>query len=82
VVAKAYRRRGLNTILIQQAIAYAASQGAKIIEAYPLINPGEKYRMVGESFMGFASTFKRLGFRPASDKSKVRNIMKLIITQE
>jgi len=80
VVAKAYRRQGLNTLLIQGAIDYAASHGAKIIEAYPFINPGKKYRRVGEAFMGFASTFERLGFRAVSDKSKVRNIMRLYLT--
>jgi len=69
----------MNPPLIQGAIDYAASHGARIIEAYPFINPGKKYRMVGEAFMGFASTFERLGFRPVSDKSKVRNIMRLYL---
>jgi len=35
-VAKAYRRRGLTSILIQAAIEYARACGAEIIEAYPL----------------------------------------------
>ena len=79
VVAKAYRRQGMNLPLIQGAVDYAASHGARIIEAYPFINPRKKNRMVGEAFMGFASTFQRLGFQPVSDRSKVRNIMRLYL---
>lgn len=79
VVAKAFRRQGMNTLLIRGAVDYATTHGARIIEAYPFINPGKRYRMVGEAFMGFASTFERLGFRPVSDKSKVRNTMRLYL---
>jgi GNAT superfamily N-acetyltransferase len=81
VIAKAYRRKGLTTILAEEAVRYATQNGAKIIEAYPLINPDGKYRLVGESFMGFASTFERLGFEQVSDRSKVRNIMRFYVSE-
>jgi GNAT superfamily N-acetyltransferase len=80
VIDKAYRRKGLTTMLTKEAVHYAAQNGARIIEAYPLINPDGKYRMVAESFMGFASTFGRLGFQQVSDLSRARNIMRLYIT--
>ena len=81
VIAKAYRRKGLTTILAEEAVRYATQNGAHIIEAYPLINPDGKYRLVGESFMGFASTFERLGFEQVSDRSKVRNIMRFYVSE-
>jgi GNAT superfamily N-acetyltransferase len=80
VIAKEYRRRGVATALAQEAIGYARRNGAQVIEAYPLINEDGKYRMVGESFMGFVSTFERLGFKQVSDRSQVRNIMRLYVS--
>ena len=80
VIAKEFQRRGIATALTEAAIDYAKQNGARIIEAYPLINIEGKYRMVGESFMGFASTFERLGFKQVSERSKVRNIMGLYLS--
>lgn len=80
VIAKAFRRQGLSSQLIFAAIDYAKRNGARIIEAYPFDNPSGKYRMVGESFLGFSTTFKRLGFAQASFRSRVRNIYRLNIT--
>jgi GNAT superfamily N-acetyltransferase len=77
VIAKEYRRKGMTSILVQEAVDYAARNGARVVEAYPMINEGGKYRTLGESFMGFASTFERLGFKQVSDRSRVRNIMRL-----
>jgi GNAT superfamily N-acetyltransferase len=79
VIAKQYRRLGVATALTCEAIKYAVAKGARIIEAYPLLNEGGKYRPVGESFMGFVSTFEKLGFIKVSDRSKVRNIMRYYV---
>ena len=62
-----------------QAIQYVKSQGAQVIEAYPILNQNGKYRTVGESFMGFVSTFDRLSFKTVSDRSQVRNIMRYYV---
>jgi ribosomal protein S18 acetylase RimI-like enzyme len=79
VIAKQHRRKGVASALAQEAISYAVRNGARIIEAYPLLNEDGKYRMVGESFMGFVSTFERLGFKQESDRSEVRNITRLYV---
>jgi GNAT superfamily N-acetyltransferase len=79
VVAKQHRRKGVARALAREAVSHAIRHGARIIEAYPLLNKDGKYRMVGESFMGFVSTFKRLGFKQESDRSRVRNIMRLYV---
>jgi hypothetical protein len=70
---------GVASALAQEAIRYATRNGALIIEAYPLLNKGGKYRLVGESFMGFVSTFDDLGFKQVTARSKVRNIMRLVL---
>jgi GNAT superfamily N-acetyltransferase len=79
VIAKQHRRMGVASALAQEAIRYATRNGALIIEAYPLLNKGGKYRLVGESFMGFVSTFDDLGFKQVTARSKVRNIMRLVL---
>lgn len=81
-IAREYRRRGLTSLLAQEAIAFAQRSGAQIVEAYPLINEPKKYRTIGEAFLGFATTFERLGFKQASHRSRVRNIMRLYVSSK
>ena len=81
-IAREYRRRGLTGLLAREAIAFAQRSGAQIIEAYPLINESRKYRTMGEAFLGFAATFERLGFKQASHRSRVRNIMRLDVSNK
>jgi len=74
-VAKAYRRRGLTSILIQAALDYARNQGAQIIEAYPLKT--EIARLLPyERFMGSESTFERAGFKVIARRSDRRPVMR------
>ncbi len=77
VVADQLRGKGMTSVLIKEAIRYATDKGAEIIEAYPLTSRGKKEIVPGTTFMGLASTFEALGFRQVSDRSKVRNIMRL-----
>jgi GNAT superfamily N-acetyltransferase len=79
VIAKRLRRMGLTRLLIREAVRFAASRGAGVIEAYPLQNLGGKDRLVSESFMGFASTFESLGFVQVSHRSGVPNIYRLYL---
>lgn len=74
-ISKPYRRSGLTGILIQAAIEYAASQGAKIVEAYPLRTEITKL-LPYERFMGIESTFKRAGFQVVAQRSDRRPIMR------
>jgi hypothetical protein len=78
-VAKPYRDRGLMVALLQGAVAYAASQGAQIVEGYP-VDPGEA-RVDGGStgFMGLASAFCKAGFVEVARPSESRAIMRCYI---
>ena len=79
VVAKDVRRSGVATLLAKGAVDYARERGADVIEAYPIIQNERKYRKMGEAYLGFSTTFERLGFVEASDRSNTRNIMRLYL---
>ncbi len=62
VVRPGYRRRGVARALLRGAVAYARSQGAPVVEAYPIDPAGA--RVSGAfGFVGFLSTFEAAGFR-------------------
>lgn len=77
-VAREYRRRGLLVPLIQAAVEYAAQQGARIVEAYPIDPRGQTVEAV-RSFTGLAPAFERAGFVEVARRSDRRPIMRYII---
>jgi GNAT superfamily N-acetyltransferase len=62
VVRPGYRRRGVARALLAGAVAYARSQGAPAVEAYP-IDPAGARVSATLGFVGFVSTFEVAGFR-------------------
>lgn len=79
VVARAYRRQGLMSALIRAAVVYAAGQGARIVEAYPIL-PEESADPRWLVFSGVRSAFERAGFVEVARRSRVRCIMRYVIT--
>jgi len=73
-VHRKYRRRGLMAPLIAAACDYACSQGAKIIEAYPIIT-GEKAGPTS-TYMGIFPTFLGAGFIEVARPSPNHPIMR------
>ena len=75
VVRKEYRGLGLNTALLEQAIAHARKGGARLIEAYP-IDPTAAKRSSNQLFRGVLSVFLAAGFtevaRPKPDRAIVQ----------
>lgn len=74
-VTKAYRRSGMTEALIREAIRYAGRQGAKVVEAYPLRTEITKL-LPNERYMGVQSTFERIGFERAAERSARRLILR------
>jgi GNAT superfamily N-acetyltransferase len=77
-VAKGYRRRGLTIQLLQAAVNFAFTNGAHIVEGYPVEPKG------GKSpdpfvYIGLASAFKQAGFTEILRRSDTRPIMRYII---
>jgi hypothetical protein len=79
-VARPYRRQGLVLALLKGAVGYAASQGARIVEAYPLDLQTPRLqgaRLTGYSgYMGIASVFRAAGFSEIARASETQMIMR------
>ncbi len=73
-VAKPFRRQGITVKLLKAAVDFARTQGAKIIEGYP-IDPKSNY---ADAFAhtGLASAFEKAGFKEALRRSPTRPIMR------
>lgn len=74
-VSQPYRREGMTELLIVAAIEYATSQGARIVEAYPLRTEITKL-LPYERYMGIESTYRRMGFTEVARRSARRPIMR------
>ncbi len=80
-VSGPFRRKGLNKALLEAAVEYASGNGAKIIEAYPLILESAEYPKY-ETYMGIASTLWEAGFEEAVRRSKRRPIMRYYVDDQ
>lgn len=69
-----YRRQGLTLSLLEAAIDYAASEGAIIVEGYPVDPTAPSY-----TYMGSPSTFLRAGFTDVTPSGQKRNVMRYYI---
>lgn len=79
-MARGYRRQGLSLRLIQAAVDYARSQGARIVEAYP-IEPKKDDAPDFYAFTGMASTFRKAGFVEVTRRSETRPIMRYVMIE-
>jgi len=68
------RRRGATLGLLEAAIEYARSNGATIIEGYP-VEPGPRLY----TYMGSPSTFRAAGFRDVTPKGQARIVMRYYV---
>ncbi len=76
-IKKAYRRQGVSGKLLCAAVEFAASQGARIIEGYPV----EPMPSMPDAFLwqGIPSAFRAAGFSEVLRRSKTRPIMRFEI---
>jgi GNAT superfamily N-acetyltransferase len=73
-VARPFRRRGVMLPLLRAALAYAAAEGAEIVEGYP-VDLDERLTGFG-GYMGIASVFRRAGFEEVRRASPTQPIMR------
>ena len=69
--SSSHRRRGLTLRLLKAAVNYAASNGASIIEGYP-VEPGAP----SYTYMGSPGTFRRAGFKDVTPAGWQRMVMR------
>ena len=84
-VTKAARGQGRMESLIEAAVDHAKSNGAEIVEAYPIDMQSPK--LLGQTFnsysgyMGVASAFRALGFEQVGQASETQLIMRLNLAE-
>jgi predicted GNAT family acetyltransferase len=78
LIARSHRGKGMMEALTYAAIDYARRQGAKIVEAYPLI-PEKSKNPKYSVYMGIYSTFEKMGFKEVARRSDMRPVMRLIL---
>ncbi len=74
-VARGHRRQGLTKALLEAAVRFAASRGARVIEGYPVAPAKDRFPDVF-AYTGFASTFAKAGFSEVLRRSPTRPIMR------
>ncbi|UCF07095.1 MAG: GNAT family N-acetyltransferase [bacterium] len=74
-IHRRYRRKGISLELLREAVRYAASQGARIVEGYP-VEPKKGTTADLFAFTGLSSTFLQAGFKEAARRSETRPIMR------
>jgi GNAT superfamily N-acetyltransferase len=70
-VDRRFRRQGLTESLLRAAIDYARSQGAQIVEGYP-VEPGSP----SYTYMGSPETFRRAGFQDVTPEGQARQVVR------
>lgn len=78
VVRVGHRSQGIGKGLLEGALAYAASQGATIIEAYPV--DGERASLV-DYYTGTLGMFSEHGFTEVIRRNDSRPIVRLSLTR-
>ena len=77
-IAKPFRRKGITVELLKAAVNYAAEQGAKIVEGYP-VEPKKVRTPDAFAYTGLASAFLNVGFVEVIRRSETRPIMRYMI---
>jgi GNAT superfamily N-acetyltransferase len=78
-VTRALRRRGVSIALLRAAGEFAASQGARIIEGYP-VEPYSEKMPDAFAWTGTIAAFRAAGYAEAARGSAKRPIMRLHVT--
>jgi GNAT superfamily N-acetyltransferase len=79
-IPRKHRRKGVMRQLLTAAVEYAQSQGAKIIEGYP-IEPKKDTTPDVFAWTGFAEAFREAGFEEVARRSKTRPFMRYYVKE-
>lgn len=79
-VAREHRGRGLTTALLEAAKPFARSQGARLLEGYP-VEPDAR-QADAFVFTGLATAFHKAGFLEVARRSPTRPIMRCALLPE
>jgi hypothetical protein len=71
---RAYTSQRATLGLLKAAVDYAASQGAEIIEGYPVEPDARLY-----TYMGSPATFRAAGFQDVTPRGQSRAVMRYLV---
>lgn len=74
-IARSHRNRGMMRALIRGALDYVRARGGRIVEAYPVVERGQRIPAVS-SYMGLAEAFRREGFVEVAQPSRGQLIVR------
>jgi GNAT superfamily N-acetyltransferase len=77
IVRKGYRGRGLTYVLARATVDYAREQGARALEAYPMITKPGKEITWGELHVGARQVFEEAGFTQIHHPTSRRVVMRI-----
>ena len=77
VTRKGYRKRGITYALAAATIGFARAQGARALEAYPMVTSPGKEITWGELHVGSRQVFADAGFTEVSHPSPRRVVMRI-----
>ena len=77
-IDKPYRRQGLSGQMIRAAADFARSQGAQILEAYP-VEPKQENMPAVFAWTGIVAPFLQAGFREVARRSERRPVLRLYL---
>ena len=75
-IEKTYRKKGVSTGLLLAASEYAKSQGAELVEGYPVEPKSDKNIPPAFAWTGIPKAFLRAGFKEVLRRSPTRPIMR------
>ena len=75
-VARAHRRRGLTTTMLEHAARWARARGARVLEGYP-VDPKSGKTADAFAWWGVVDAFQAAGFREVARRSPTHPIMRL-----
>ena len=79
-IHKDYRRLGVSEALLKAAVKYAAENGAKVVEGYP-VEPKDENMPAVFAYYGLASTFRAAGFVEVARRSERRPYMRYYVKE-
>jgi GNAT superfamily N-acetyltransferase len=77
VTRRKFRGRGLNAVLLEAAVRYAAGHGARLVEGFPVDSSAKV--SASQGYHGFASTFVAAGFEEVARRKPARPYMRRAI---
>ncbi len=76
-IDKQHRKKGVSTALLREAVSFAASRGATVVEGYPVEPKPDQHIPPAFAWTGIPAAFLKVGFKEVARRSATRPIMRI-----